>query len=360
MNYDIPAISVIIPMYNTEKYVKQCLESVLSQTFQDFEVIVVDDCSKDKSFSIVENLIPSFNGRLHLIKHKKNSGGCAVPRNTGLKLSRGKYVFFLDSDDLIINTAFQRLYDIAEKNHADVVHGEKYYVPLEASEKIDSGTKFKLDTFKTGNFVDKIVIETDDIADRIKRFSRREIIWVAWNQLVRRDFLVENDIEFINMISEDFLFTFFCLCCAKTFIHIPDVFYIYRQSSDSIMRKEKKLETLVHEWVSNLNIGMNMLDNFMNGMDFFVKNPSYRYLAFNSLYTALMRYMSPIYNQVQPYILDDLLRKELYNSAKECIPLTAYLFNLSSIYRINFFQEQQKNIELQKRLQEKNNNNNIS
>ena len=77
-----PAVSVIIPMYNAEKYIGECLESLLLQTFQDFEVIVVDDCSTDNSFSIVESYIPKFDGRLKLTKTEKNSGGGGyVPRN---------------------------------------------------------------------------------------------------------------------------------------------------------------------------------------------------------------------------------------------------------------------------------------
>ena len=93
---DLPKISVIIPLYNAEKYIGDCLESLLVQTFQDFEVIVVDDCSTDNSVAIVQSYAEKFGGRLKIARTKKNSGGGGyVPRNLGLNLSRGEYIFFL-------------------------------------------------------------------------------------------------------------------------------------------------------------------------------------------------------------------------------------------------------------------------
>ena len=102
-----PAISVIIPMYNTEKYIAACLDSVLSQTFQNYEVIIVDDCSNDKSCEIVESYKPKFGGKLQLIRSEKNSGSPGVPRNTAMPLAKGKYIYFLDSDDALIDTALE-------------------------------------------------------------------------------------------------------------------------------------------------------------------------------------------------------------------------------------------------------------
>ena len=92
---NFPQISIIIPMYNVEEYVGECLD--------------VDDCSTDNSCDVVESYMSKFNGKLNLIKSKKNSGGCAVPRNIGLSHANGKYIFFLDSDDLIVKTGLAEL-----------------------------------------------------------------------------------------------------------------------------------------------------------------------------------------------------------------------------------------------------------
>lgn len=117
------AISVIIPIYNVAEYIGECLDSLLIQTFQDFEVIIVDDCSTDNSVEIVESYAPKFNGRLQLTKTKTNSGGGGyVPRNIGFKLARGNYVYFADADDFLLGTALETLYTTARKHSVEVVY----------------------------------------------------------------------------------------------------------------------------------------------------------------------------------------------------------------------------------------------
>lgn len=86
-----PEISVVIPMYNIEKYIAPCLQSLLAQSFKNFEVIAVDDCSKDDTAVISERMSGEFEGRMRVIRHRKNSGSPGVPRNTGLRVSGGVY-----------------------------------------------------------------------------------------------------------------------------------------------------------------------------------------------------------------------------------------------------------------------------
>ena len=90
----IPPVSVIVPMYNAENYIGELLESLLSQTLKNFEVIIVDDCSTDESFNIVQNYLPKFAGRLNLLKMKQNSGGPSIPRNKGW-IFHAANIFFL-------------------------------------------------------------------------------------------------------------------------------------------------------------------------------------------------------------------------------------------------------------------------
>ncbi|MBR0101963.1 MAG: glycosyltransferase family 2 protein, partial [Selenomonadaceae bacterium] len=123
-----PAVSVIIPMYNVESYVGECLESVLKQTFQDFEVIVVDDCSTDDSVKIVEEYAPKFDGRLRLFSMEKNTGTPGKPRNKGIELAHGEYIQFLDADDFMILHALEALYTAAKKYDADVVYSAAHYL----------------------------------------------------------------------------------------------------------------------------------------------------------------------------------------------------------------------------------------
>lgn len=116
-----PCISVIIPVYNAEKYMAQCLDSILNQTFQDFEAIVVDDGSTDGSVEIIEHYIAT-DCRICLIRQEQNKGPM-VARQEGCNISKGCYIFFCDGDDTLPNNAFELLYNTAILNNADIVVG---------------------------------------------------------------------------------------------------------------------------------------------------------------------------------------------------------------------------------------------
>ena len=117
-----PAVSVIVALYNAEKYIGECLTSLANQTLKNFEIIVVDDCSTDNSRAVVENFFAKFGDRLKLAKLNKNSGRPGIPRNFALEAAHGKYVYFLDADDLLTATTLEELHTAAEKFNADVVH----------------------------------------------------------------------------------------------------------------------------------------------------------------------------------------------------------------------------------------------
>ena len=110
----IPAISVIIPMYNAEKYIGECLDSILAQTFQDFEVIIADNCSTDNSTKVVERYLKK-RSQIQLVRTKFHADGAGIPRKTAIGLSRGEYIFFMDSDDAIVEDALEKIYTTALK-----------------------------------------------------------------------------------------------------------------------------------------------------------------------------------------------------------------------------------------------------
>ena len=113
-------ISVIIPIYNVEKYVEECLESVLSSKLDDIEIICVDDASNDGSLYKIEQLSAK-DSRIKIIRHEKNMG-LSEARNTGLKYATGKYVLFVDSDDFISSDALSILFREAENKKVDIVY----------------------------------------------------------------------------------------------------------------------------------------------------------------------------------------------------------------------------------------------
>ena len=112
-----PEISIIIPVYNVEPYIRRCLDSIKAQTFTDFEAIIVDDSSPDGSIKIAMEFVAS-DSRFKIVT--RENGGLSAARNTGIEHSVGRYIAFIDSDDFIAPTYLEKLYNACEENNADM------------------------------------------------------------------------------------------------------------------------------------------------------------------------------------------------------------------------------------------------
>ena len=265
-----PAVSIIIPMYNAEKYIAECLNSLLAQTLQNLEVIVVDDCSTDSSYAIVESYIPKFGGRLILAHMEENSGQGSFPRNRGLMISRGEYVYFVDNDDLVTKTALEEMYTLAKKFDADVVYLDGHYTA-------DENLK-KLTPADYAMAVSEPTLKPEALPERIRRISQGRYTLPPWDKFVRRRLLVENQIFFPRCkISEDDIWTFGLLFYAKNFLCVPNKVYIFRDAHGSIMRSKKTPLQVVNFWLSPILFGLKHLDELMRRHEFFKANPQYRY-----------------------------------------------------------------------------------
>ena len=117
-----PLVSIVVPVYNVESYIEECLQSVCSQTYENLEIICVDDVGNDRSMDVVRSFAVK-DCRIKIIEHDKNKG-LAEARNTGLEHVSGDYVFFLDSDDWLVDDAIEKLLSSAMTNNADVVVGQ--------------------------------------------------------------------------------------------------------------------------------------------------------------------------------------------------------------------------------------------
>ncbi len=320
-------ISIVIPLYNAEKFIGQCLAGIRRQTFDDFEVIVVDDVSTDRSVEIVESLAPNFDGRLRLVKRKKNFGGSAVPRNIGLRLARGKYVLFIDNDDMIKPDALEQLHSIAEATGADVLHASKWYEITAPDDPL------RVNTFELGPYVGEITVESEDLSARIKDYIRRRYHWHVWNKLFRRDFLIEHEIEFPPFFTgEDTMFCFECLCRAKTYVRIPNVFYIWRVRQESESHRVDSLERYLHKYVTFFVECARRLNEIMDGVEFFERQPQYRYAVTDFFIRDHLSYIERAYRLAPAHKVEAVMQSELA-SATGLMPLTAQLFHLASVYR---------------------------
>ena len=229
MKEDNVMVSVIIPIYNVEKYLCQCVDSVLNQTYRELQIILVDDESPDGCGNICDEY-KNKDSRIEVI-HKKN-GGLGMARNDGLKLAKGEYVIFLDSDDWIDTNHIAKLIEAAKDNDADlVIHG--YRKCTDEGNVIEQTPLIKTGVFE--NVINDILmpmIAADD------KNPIDEIFPVgACFKMFRLSVIRDNNIEFISekkCISEDVIFNMDCIPLYKRAVVIDDYGYNYRTNPNSI------------------------------------------------------------------------------------------------------------------------------
>ena len=321
---------MIIPLYNAEKYFPVCLESLLIQTCADFEVIVVDDCSIDNSVAIAKSYLERFDGRLKIISLEENSGSGAVPRNVGLEYASGKYIFFVDSDDLLIDTALEELYNFAETYQAQVVYMEKYFScdeePIPADVTLSAWCHAK-------TFVEEPTLETKNLAERMEKYLASTIFWTP-AKFSRRDFLIDNGIKFPQMnIAEDVCWTFKVICLAENFLRIPMPFCIIRTNSNSVTRSNRSPEQMIRLRTSTLITGLEYLDEFMSGLEFFKQNPIIRLQVLNFFVLMQLENMKDALSFFEPEKLYEIFLREFSKAGSSQPALIAYLLLMNNLYR---------------------------
>lgn len=171
-------VSIIVPVYNTENYLKKCLNSILNQTYQNIEVIIIDDGSTDNSYKILEEF-QSKDKRIILLQQKNSGQG--VARNKGIEVSKGKYIFFVDSDDRVTKNMVEEMVLEIEKTNSD------FSSFLIAFENCKSKKVYKK------NFDNK-TLKNEEIYQNALEI--KDIFTVPWNKIYRREFLVKNKIYF--------------------------------------------------------------------------------------------------------------------------------------------------------------------
>lgn len=317
------AISIIIPMYNSEKYLGECLDSILTQTFKNFEVIVVDDCSTDNSFEIAESYIQKFSifsmcGGLKLAKTDKNSGSASAPRNKGLELARGEYIFFVDSDDILTSTALAEIYSLVKKFNVDVLYCNKHYKfvgeNFEEAEKTLCGSRAEI-----VNVLQKPLIKFAD-------FSLWGLICLY---IFKRELIVKNEIKFPDVcIGEDRLFVFFALFFTKRLLYTPKAVYYYRQHDASISSRILPNDELFAQRVDSAVSTIKILEEFMNKFDFFKENVELKFAMYNRFLIAAMNpVIEPPLNETVPPSERERIILEALEKFEDKTNFTAFLFN---------------------------------
>lgn len=217
--------SIIVPVYNVEPYIDQCLRSVLSQTICNIEIIVVDDCSTDNSAKVVKKYC-KIDNRIIFLQHDKNKG-LSNTRNTGLSYAKGEFIFFVDSDDYVDNNYCARLIYAIEKEQADVAccNVVKVY---------DNAV---ISPYKVRN-------ENAPFPSLITPHVMNSIMSVVWNKVYKRQIINKEKIKFTpNINNEDELWwREYCLLSSRVAWVDGDALYFYRCRQASLMRKMTNFE----------------------------------------------------------------------------------------------------------------------
>ncbi len=250
-----PKVSIIIPVYNVEKYLDRCMNSVLNQTMLDIEIILVDDKSPDSS-SLMCDEYAIKDQRVKVI-HKKKNEGLGYARNTGLEIAKGEYICFVDSDDFVTQDMCEKLYSIAKRTDSDVVYGGVYYYDgnnVKIKKRVEKETTWRNEEVKK-LLLDFIATEPGEINDTIIEVS-------VWKALFRKKVFDENNIRFVSerdFISEDVIFDIDYLQHCKSVTIISDSVYYYCENEESLSksyRKDRflKVKELYYELLNRLKV----------------------------------------------------------------------------------------------------------
>ena len=259
-------VTVGMPVYGVEKYIRKCMLSVLNQTFkEEFEILAVDDLGPDNSVEIIKELQVSHpNGeRIKILKQPKNMG-CWAARNRVLEEARGKYIFLLDSDDYISEDCIEKLYTEAEKNHAEAVYGSVMPVDDQGNPK-DIGQDYLNQPYL-------VFHEPDGLARYANQSLHPTFRDYIWNTLIKSDFINKNNIRFKQAkFCDDMICSADMTPLVTNAVLIPDYTYYYVIRENSLSnyqyRKTIKLEVIkesfrVYSYLKNKCIELDGKDYF--------------------------------------------------------------------------------------------------
>ena len=247
----MPKVSVVVPVYNVEKYLRQCLDSIINQTFKDIEIICINDCTKDNSQEILEEYSKKDN-RISIVINEENMG-LGRTRNKSFNYINSEYVLFVDSEDWLELNAIEELYNaisstdsnIAYFNYRDV-HEDTGKIVETILKNVLADTNLKLE--------DQKVFTNEDI----KNLSFRKIPNLTWFKLYKKSFLVNNSIYFAPYKFEDQIFSIKAKILSNKNVYVDKILYNYRIQQQSIMRTSQIPFFEIYNDINNLLTELNL------------------------------------------------------------------------------------------------------
>ena len=215
------SVSVIVPFYNVENYIEKCLETLVNQTLENIEIILVNDGSKDRSKIIVDKFLKQYPEKIVYLE--KENGGLSDARNYAIPYAKGEYIAFLDSDDYVEKTMYKDMYELAKKENSDMVECDFYW-----------------------EYPDKNQIKEDKgVIYNGKKEMIEKVRVVAWNKLIKKEVLEKSKVLFPKGLRyEDVEFTYKLVPYLEkvSFLKKPCVHYIQREGSISNNQNERNKE----------------------------------------------------------------------------------------------------------------------
>jgi len=223
-------LSIIVPVYNVEQYIRACIESIFQQGLDErnFEVIIVNDGTKDNSMKVIEDIISQHN---NIIVINQENQGLSMARNNGMKQARGEYIAFVDSDDMLIERSLPIILDKAIEDHPDLIIAD--YIKAHHNEIVKK--RFSQDS--------KVIFKKTTGKQLLLSERPKDNKCYVWRSLYRRSFLIDNNLSFYpGIVFEDVPFTNECYLKAQRCLITSQKMYIYRENNPSSITNTFNIE----------------------------------------------------------------------------------------------------------------------
>lgn len=255
-------VSVIVPVYNVEKYLKRCLDSLINQTLSDIDIICINDGSKDSSLQILEQYAQKDS---RIVIYNQENSGLSVARNTGLEHASGEYIGFVDSDDWVDLDFYEKLYNSAKNNNADIAVADFI---REHPNKKPKRLKLKEEKIYT----------TPEDKFMICKVHREGCVW---NKIYRTEFIHSINLKFVSkMYYEDRDFTIRSLYFSKKLVTTPNTYYRYFVNPKSIVNKRRNYIQDEHYIIVRQQVLQFIKEHNIKVPDGLYKAEIYRYKLF--------------------------------------------------------------------------------
>ena len=319
-------VSVIIPVYNAEKYISRCLESVINQTFKDVEIICIDDNSQDNSADILEQY--SKNDERIKVLHNSQNIKAALTRNIGIDLAEGEYIYFLDADDYIDENYLKNMISVSDRENCDIVLNLSIL-----SETSESSNFYKHPSMpeinSQGEYLDNITII-------------HEAPCFIWARLFRKSLLDKYNLRFIKTHADDVVFnTIVNLYCEKTFVFYGDNYH-YTINADSMTGtvtslNKKDLEhikayNLIYDYMKEHNISDKRLKLY-RVYPFYKVDSEEKFEFYKKFFENIKNDFltnEKLYNDLEKYFAHSIINSSNYNE---------YLANYNKVVTIGFIRQ---------------------